>query len=327
MRLLEGMGYRRVRHLADGMSGWKAAGGGVESGSPGASGRATGRSPVPRGMAGRAMARWSDRVVDFAGRASFGALLGSWAVMVLAFAVSYWLLDAVAPGGLRDRGIADAADLPGFLSAVYFSFVTATSVGFGDVLPSGLARALALVEACAALLLFGAVVSKLVSRRQELLIEEIHRIAFEDRLGRVRQNLHLVLAELQNLGTSEAAGLSDDRYLQRVESAAIVFAGELRAVHDLLYRPQQEPEEEVLEGILASLAAGLLEFQSVFSRCSRGRASPVLRGSVETMRRLAGEICGDCVPRSYAEGLRTWMNRVQSTANALGAGSTPEGRG
>lgn len=50
-------------------------------------------------------------------------------------------------------------------------------------------------------MLFGSVISKLVSRRQEELTEETHRIAFEQRLGRVRTSLHLVLSEFQTLAT------------------------------------------------------------------------------------------------------------------------------
>jgi len=37
----------------------------------------------------------------------------------------------------------------------------------------------------------------------------------------------------------------------RVEGAAMIFVGELYAVHDLLYRPQLAPDEAVLEAILA----------------------------------------------------------------------------
>src|SRR5438094_520667 len=75
------------------------------------------------------------------------------------------------------------ADARGLLTALYFSFVTATSVGYGDVVPLGFARALAIAEAATGLLLFGCLISKLISTRQEQLIEEIHRTTFEDRLG------------------------------------------------------------------------------------------------------------------------------------------------
>src|SRR2546430_1380582 len=111
-------------------------------------------------------------------------------------------------------------------------------------------RLLAIAESIAGLVLFGMLISKFVSRRQEELISEIHRIAFEDRLGRVRTNLHLVRTELQTTAQlCEGHEIAPPEAIGRVESIAIVFAGELHAVHDLLFRPQQALEEPVLEMI------------------------------------------------------------------------------
>ena len=55
---------------------------------------------------------------------------------------------------------------------------------------------IAVVEAITALLVFGAVVAKFVSHRQEELVTEIHRVTFEERLDRVEANLHMVISEL-----------------------------------------------------------------------------------------------------------------------------------
>jgi hypothetical protein len=100
----------------------------------------------------------------------------------------------------------------------------------------------------------------------------------------------------------------------------MVFTGELRAIHDLLYRPQEDPDPEVLESILAGVAAGLSEFRSMLQRCAGPAwSSPMLVSAFRTMRRLAGEICGECVPRAYAAHLTGWMDRVQELARSLDA--------
>src|SRR5262249_56951064 len=98
------------------------------------------------------------------------------------------------------------------------------------------------------------------SRRQDELVREIHRVTFEERLDRVQTNLHLVLSELQAIATlCVESPLPPARVGARLESATLVFAGELRAIHDLLYRPQWAPEEAVLGAMLASLCAALHE--------------------------------------------------------------------
>jgi hypothetical protein len=104
--------------------------------------------------------------------------------------------------------------------------------------------------------------------------------------------------------------------IARVESAAMVFVGELHAVHDLLYRPQQTPDEATLEGILALLVSVFREFKELMTCVGVQRlpASDGLRVALSTMSRLAREICGDCVPHEFAPSLRAQMDRIQRMA-------------
>ena len=127
-------------------------------------------------------------------------------------------------------------------------------------------RVLAVVEGIAGLLVFGCVISKLVSRRQEELTEEIHRTTFEDRLDRVRTNLHLVFSDFGSVQQLQAEhGSLPGQVLRRLESAVGVFRGELQTIHDLLYKSRVEPDEEALESLLANLVIclqSLLEINS-----------------------------------------------------------------
>jgi hypothetical protein len=203
---------------------------------------------------------------------------------------------------------------------LYFSAVTATSVGYGDIVPTGVARVLAIGEGISGLILFGCVVSKFVSRRQEALIAEIHHIAFEERLGRVRTNLLLVRAELQATARlCEGQDMAPREALSRVESAAMVFVGELQSVHDLLYRPQESPDEAVLEAILAGLASVFREFLELLACVNAPRSDrpAAMVASLAAMSRLAREICGDCVPKEFARPLRTWMDQIQRMAGEV----------
>ena len=181
-------------------------------------------------------------------------LIGFWLGMIIAFGVIYWFAGVSMGSGLQTGNTEVKPDLNGLATAIYFSFVTALSIGYGDVIPLGALRILAVIEGIAGLLIFGCVISKLVSRRQEELTEEIHRTTFEDRLDRVRTNLHLVFSDLgavQQLQAEQAA--LPDLVLRRLESTVRVFRGELQTIHDLLYRPQVDPDEETLESLLANL--------------------------------------------------------------------------
>ena len=263
--------------------------------------------------------RWARALLRIAEERPIADLVVMWVAMILVCGVAYWLAGLSAAHGLMVGPQHVPFDASGLATAVYFSVVTATSVGYGDVVPLGAARVLAVAEAIAGLLAFGVVVSRFVSRRQDELVREIHRITFEERLDRVQTNLHLVLSEMQTIaGLCESPKMRAEWLAVRLESAAQVFAGELRAVHDLLYRPEHMPDAAVLEAILASLAAALHALAEVLTclphEISR---SPALDNACATMARLAEEICGECVPYAYAPGLKAWMDRIRDAARAL----------
>ncbi|MFN7971821.1 MAG: ion channel [Acidobacteriota bacterium] len=303
------MGYEHVRHYSGGLADWMEAHEPVEQEAIGA--------PVIVRAAVRGKKDLGARVIDYVSERSIGSLLMLWLKMIAAFGVVYWLWGAVPEHGLKAGPTSVAMTLDGLATSIYFSFVTALSIGYGDVTPTGFMRVLAVVEGAAGLIIFGCVISKLVSRRQEELIDEIHRITFEDRLGRVRTNLHLVLSDLQDIaGSCEDPNARPERVLTRMESVATVFTGELQAIHDLLYRPQLVPDEDVLESILASLAACMKSLVELVG-CSPVAPSAGLRANLRLTTALATEICGECVPRDYAPALKEWMDRIQSLARSL----------
>jgi hypothetical protein len=313
-----------VRHYAGGIADWVEHGGPVEG--PDGNCAPAGEVPalIPASTRQRTALRpspwWMVRLLEAIADLSFGALFLLWLAVVLGCGMAYWLLGLWRPS-LLEGGAAVASTLEGFGTAVYFSFITATSVGYGDVVPVGAARVLAGAESVMGLLLVGCVISKLVSRRQEELVAQIHLTTFEDRLGRVRMDLHQVLSELQSIaGECARQTLTAEQALGRVESVAMVFAGELRVVHDLLYKPQQAPEEPVLEVLLAQLCASLKELCDALEGCpvTRGR-STLLPASIRSIIALAGEICGNCVPRTYAPELKGWMDRINELARRLTA--------
>jgi potassium channel LctB len=315
--LLHDLGYTDVRHYPGGLAEWHAS-----TAELGSQHSEFGMRPrIPNSKFSILSSSSPSRFIDALADRSVGALFWLWLEIVVGCGVAYWLMAWASPRfALMSNGGPVASGIRGLLPALYFSAVTATSIGYGDIVPAGAARVLAVGEGIAGLILFGCVVSKFVSRRQEELIGQIHRIAFEDRLGRVRTNLLLVRTELQATARlCEGRDIPPPEAIARVESAAMVFVGELHAVHDLLYRPQDTPEEAVLEAILAGLASVFREFNELLACVQAQRADrpPALAASLRTMSRLAREICGDCVPREFAPGLRTWMDRIQRLAGEV----------
>ena len=309
------MGYKNVRHYVGGMADWAASGGPVEkidSQVAMISASATIGTTPPRNASWSGwlniLANWPlDRLVLF------------WLGMILAFGLIYWGAGGVMGWGLQSANAPVKPDLNGLVTAIYFSFVTALSIGYGDVIPVGPLRILAIVEGAAGLLIFGCLVSKLVSHRQEELTAEIHRTTFEDRLDRVRTNLHLVFSDLGAVLQLQAEqGVLPEQVLRRLESTVRVFRGELQTIHDLLYRARLLPDEEALESLLANLAIclqGIIDLK--ISPLNGQQRSASLETGLRAISNLANEICGECVPRTYAPAMKQWMDQIQELARKI----------
>jgi hypothetical protein len=88
------------------------------------------------------------------------AALDAYLLAGLIFGVCYWLLDQTWPASF---GVAAESDLD-LARAIYFSFVTIATVGYGDVVPaSDSARGLAILEAVGGQMYLTVLVARLVS--------------------------------------------------------------------------------------------------------------------------------------------------------------------
>jgi potassium channel LctB len=310
--LLKKLGYANVRHYRGGMADWKERGGSVECNAPLI---ATPQAPSRE----QEMPAWRFSGLEILANWPLERLVGFWLGMIVVFGVIYWLAGVGMGWGLQAGNAEVKSDFAGFGTAIYFSFVTALSIGYGDVIPIGPLRILAVIEGIAGLLIFGCVISKLVSRRQEELTQEIHRTTFEDRLDRVRTNLHLVFSDLGSVQQLQAEqGALPDQVLRRLESTVRVFRGELQTIHDLLYKSHVEPDEETLGSILANLAICLQSLVELSgSRPADDGKTAALDAALHSIGNLAREICGECVPRVYTPALKESMDQIQFLAERL----------
>jgi Ion channel len=88
------------------------------------------------------------------------AALDAYLLAGVMFGVSYWILEQASPGSF---GVSPAGSFTQ-AKAIYFSFVTITTLGYGDVVPTGdAARGLAILEAVGGQMYLAVLVARLVS--------------------------------------------------------------------------------------------------------------------------------------------------------------------
>jgi hypothetical protein len=82
----------------------------------------------------------------------------------LIWTIAYWLVDEIVPGAFAFNTTAGAKESMRGFNAFYFSFITLSTVGYGDITPvSRVARMLAAMEAMTGLLYVAVLIARLVS--------------------------------------------------------------------------------------------------------------------------------------------------------------------
>lgn len=86
------------------------------------------------------------------------AALSAYLLAGIYFGLSYWLLEQISPGTFRGTGQFSRT------GALYFSFVTLATLGYGDITPhADIARGMAIVEGVGGQLFLAVLVARLVS--------------------------------------------------------------------------------------------------------------------------------------------------------------------
>ncbi len=122
--------------------------------------------------------------------------IAAYFILIFLFGLAFSYLSTIPGHGLttsRGEPITDA------LSSTYFSFISVTSAGYGDIVPKGASRAIAMIEIFVGLMLFGLIISKLVSVKQEIILEEIYDISFDEKINRLRSALYLYRTDTNRL--------------------------------------------------------------------------------------------------------------------------------
>ncbi|MBU3940434.1 MAG: potassium channel family protein [Nanoarchaeota archaeon] len=119
-----------------------------------------------------------------------------WFLTSLIFALIYHLCVLFNLSSFNYHQIPITGNLNGFLNLIYFSFITFTSTGFGDIVPMGIAKGFAIIEIFLGLLIFGMIVYKLVSVKQDMILEEVYSLSLEEYVNRIRSNLYISRANL-----------------------------------------------------------------------------------------------------------------------------------
>jgi potassium channel LctB len=170
---------------------------------------------------------------------SFKKIFVIWITFIVLFGVVYFLISLTSPGnGLY--GSNSTKFTGSLLSSIYFSFVTATSTGFGDIVPVGISRAISIVEIICSMVIFAIVISKLVSFKQEAILDEIYEISLDEKVNRLRSALYLSRSDISRMNEKISEGRIPKTTIEGMWSVMNIMQETLMGIHKVICPPHRE---------------------------------------------------------------------------------------
>ena len=140
--------------------------------------------------------RFIKKFAHFTDKLSFINLFLLWLIVVSSFGFFYHFFQGDTSYLSYPTLKSHVQNLP---DALYFSFVAATTTGFGDIVPIGLFKLIATFEVIFGLLLIALVTSKLVSIKQDVILSELYDLSFDEKLNKLRSSLLLFRQNLERV--------------------------------------------------------------------------------------------------------------------------------
>ncbi|PIN87213.1 hypothetical protein COV19_00740 [Candidatus Woesearchaeota archaeon CG10_big_fil_rev_8_21_14_0_10_44_13] len=139
------------------------------------------------------------------------------------------------------------------VDSIYFSFVTATTTGFGDVVPVGFFKIMSVFEVVFGLILLAFVTSKIVSIKQDVILNEVYDISFSEKINRMRASLLLLRQNINKVIDKAETNSIKKREASEIYTYISSFEDMLTEIMGLIGTPEKHQFKKVVDPLETEL--------------------------------------------------------------------------
>lgn len=265
-------------------------------------------------------------ILSYLERISVGQILLFWGFVLVLFGIVYFALSYYGQGVVSSQTGLQVSGWSGLLDSIYFSFITATSTGYGDFLPTGLSKPIALFEVIAGLTIFGMLISKLVSVKQEVILQEVYDISFDERINRLRSALYLFRSDVNKIIERIVTRQIKQKEMKDLWITFSSFESTLTDIRKMTHTRKvrgeyiKEIDAFTLQLILNSIDLSLRKTVELLERLNRRGYSwknELTLHSIDSIDAYSKEICTFYSKRKIAQGCDEKFARIEEVLKEL----------
>ncbi len=186
------------------------------------------------------MKKKSKNLIPYFSKITLKQIFLYWLILIIVFGLGYFLFSFNGSSYLINNGEKIEMSFNGLLNSIYYSFVTATSTGYGDLTSVGFLKIFSVIEIILGLIMFGLVISKLVSFKQEQILDQIYDISFSERVSRLRSALYLYRSDLARAMENIDSGALSKKKRSDLSGSIAHFNTNLIEVRETLCPPKND---------------------------------------------------------------------------------------
>ena len=132
---------------------------------------------------------------------------------ILLFSLVYWTLSNYGENGINN--LCDESSQVSYFDALYFSIVTVSTLGYGDLHPLGISRIFSSIEVLIGIVFGGIIIAKIVSKRDSHLLQTLYHRDSQDQFRRFNEYLVSITNEFRDLTNGLVQNNSDPKFVER----------------------------------------------------------------------------------------------------------------
>jgi hypothetical protein len=131
-------------------------------------------------------------------RLSLSQVIGLWITGVLLFGMIYFAF-TFTNHPLMYNNEPLTRDVNGLGNSMYFSFITAMTIGYNDIVPIGCSKLAVILEAIFSIAILGIFIAKIVAIKQEELERDVEELSFEESTNSAISELYIFRSDVRTI--------------------------------------------------------------------------------------------------------------------------------